>query len=549
MHGSDPVHWQDWSESILKKAQLSDKPIIVSSGYFACNWCHAMQQESYQDSTAAEHMNKDFISVKIDRELHPDLDHYLIEFTRSITGRAGWPQHVVLTPQGYPFAAFGYQPTNNYVSTLKNIAQAWQQQATHITELAKEGVIATHTIDAADPIRPAEFHTLIMRALVNQIDDLSGGLKGSNKFPETPLLMALLKTTELPENEQAWLEFTLEQMQNQHLKDHIHGGFYRYTIDPEWQIPHFEKMGFDNAQLAQVYFVAGQKFGRDDFTETGKQTLRYMEKHLFNKTLGLFASSQSALDANNVEGGDYLFTKDQLQERLSKRAFQHVSTSWLLNGAPPYELGWHPLPTQQHWREIKHALQTPIKNIPKDKKHILSWNGLALSAYATAYEVTGQTSYLTKANALAKQLIAIILQANPPRAVDDHGVQIGDAMLEDYAYIIRGLQSLNEARSTDKTAQNRVSESRINRALETLTTQVQKRFLNESGWQTNAIFLLPGQNRQAILMDDATPSASAILECATGDLAPSRNPLFADAMRQTPLNYVSYLHVLDCQQP
>ncbi|MBN2865905.1 MAG: thioredoxin domain-containing protein [Thiotrichales bacterium] len=536
MHAQDPVNWLDWSQDALKEAQIKNKPILISSGYFACHWCHVMQQENYLDLAAAKQMNQGFISVKLDRELHPDLDRYLIEFARQLTGRAGWPQHVVLTPQGYPFAAFGYLPNQNYLTTLKNIQQSWQTQSQNIESLAQQATKATQP-KATSVLRPADFQTQLLQALTQNLDDLSGGLKGTSKFPESPLLIALLSFTSLPENIEEWLRFTLEQMQNQHLQDHVNGGFYRYTVDPEWQIPHFEKMGYDNALLAQIYFQAGQKFERADFIQTGKQTLSYMEEHLFDADLGLFASSQSALDLSGAEGGDYLFSKAQLEKKLSNKAFNYLKKAWRLDQIPPYDLGWHPLPTKQFWPQIKAALKTPVANIPRDSKHILSWNGLALSAYASAYQATQEPLYLQKANALAEQLSKLINSPNAPRAIDHKKAAIGLATLEDYAYIIRGLQDLNTVDHTQLTSDR----------LQTLNQTTQRLFLNAVGWQTNQDFLLPGQNRQAALMDDDIPSATAILECATADKGLTRNPLFNEALQQAPLTYSSYLQVLKCQ--
>lgn len=506
-----------------------------------------MQQESYLNATAAEQMNQNFIAVKLDRELHPDLDHYLIEFARSLTGRAGWPQHVVLTPQGYPFAAFGYLPTENYVATLNNIHKGWLQQPANIIKLAKQAsATASNKLD--QPITANEFQSRLLEAITPRMDDLSGGLTGSHKFPESPLLLTLLQIEALSENQQAWLEFTLEQMQSQHLIDHIHGGFYRYTVDPEWQIPHFEKMGYDNALITQLYFKAGQVFERKDFIETGKQTLRYMETHLYSPKIGLFASSQSALNSAGVEGGDYLFSKQQLKNRLPKPAFKHVTEAWQLNSSPPYEEGWHPMPTANYWHEIKNALQTPVTEIPKDRKHILSWNGLALSAYATAYQVTGETVYLTHASSLAKRLTHLVQQPKAPRAIDNLSTPIGLATLEDYAYIIRGLTSLKQALQPND---NSAIKNATNQALQQLNSTAQTLFLNESGWQTNQTFSLPAQNREAALMDDAVPSASAILECAVTDSLMARNQLFSRNLRQTPLSYPSYLSALRCssQEP
>ena len=537
MHSQDPLNWLDWSSQALKRAQQQNKPILISSGYFACHWCHVMQKENYQDPVAAQLMDQHFISVKLDRELEPDLDQYLIEFSRNLTGQAGWPQHVVLTPQGYPFSAFGYLPNANFINTLNQLNTQWQTQPDTITRLAKKAAEPLE-LKRTTPIRPAEFKGLLLQAIDTQMDDFSGGLKGTNKFPESPVLLSLLTLKMLPENQQAWLTLTLEQMQNQHLQDHIQGGFYRYTVDPEWQIPHFEKMGYDNAQLAQIYFLAGQKLNRQDFTNTALQTLTYMEQHLFNPKLGLFASSQSALDKQGIEGGDYLFSRVELQNQLSKPAFKVVEESWQLNRPAPYDIGWHPKPTDQYWPEIKQALQTPIAVIPVDEKHIISWNGLALSAYVSAFESTQNMVFLNKALALAQRLTDQLNSQQPPRALDINGEKIGLATLEDFAYVINGLQKLHQVQPTEQRAID----------IKNLNTKVHTLFLNASGWQANQQALLPGQNRLPALIDDAIPSASALMECATPKAGLSRNPFYAKALRDEPLNYASYLSVLNCQR-
>ncbi len=538
MHADDPVHWQDWSPQILKLAQASNKPILISSGYFACHWCHVMQQENYQHKPAAGLMNQHFISVKLDRELNPDLDRYLIEFSRQLTGRAGWPQHVVLTPQGYPFSAFGYLPNDQYQTTLNNIHQAWSKRPQQIKQLAKSASMQRQTTHS-QVLSPNEFSRAFFAQLESQMDDLSGGLKGSSKFPLTPMLLALLKQPKLNDTQQDWLELTLEQMQDQHLQDHINGGFYRYTVDPEWQIPHFEKMGYDNALLAQAYFIAGDKMQRQDFIQTAQQTLSYMEQHLFTPALGLFASSQSALDQQGLEGGPYLLNRQQLQQKLSKPVFDYIKQSWQLDSPPPYELGWHPSVTEQHWPQIKQALQTPVKQIPKDKKHILSWNGLALSAYVSGYKVTRNPKYLQRAQQLASTLIALLKHNKAPRALTVDGQRIGLATLEDYAYIIHGLDALQQASAT----------ASLSKTIQALNSSAQQLFLSPQGWQESQQLRLPGQSRQAALMDDAIPSASALLECLTEDQGASRNPLFAAQLLQAPLSYASYLQVIPCPQP
>ncbi|MDG6774535.1 DUF255 domain-containing protein [Thiomicrorhabdus sp. ZW0627] len=536
MHAKDPVHWQVWRSETLKQAQRLNRPILISSGYFACHWCHVMQKENYQELQAAELMNRLVIPVKIDRELTPDLDDYLIDFSRRVTGKAGWPLHVVLTPEGYPFAAFGYLPNKEFKNTLIQIDRLWNSQQTKIRSLAKQSMPG-HTGKATKAISLNEFQLHFNHHLEQSMDDLSGGLKGSHKFPQAPLLLALLHQKTITETQQAWLELTLNQMQSQHLIDHINGGFYRYTVDPEWQTPHFEKMGYDNALLANVYFEAGRQFQNLNYLQTGEATLNYMERHLYTPDTGLFKSSQSALDKQGREGGDYLFSKQQLQQRLPKAAFMEVEKEWGLDHPAPYELGWHPIPTQKYWPEIQPALKPPVQSIPSDDKHILSWNGLALSAYASAYHATQKKTYLNKGKQLAERLTALLIQPDPPRAITTQSQPVGLAKLEDYAYIIEGLRNLNQF----------MQDPKLRQTILDLTEKTSKRFLNADGWQTNSDLTLPGQKRIAALKDTATPSPTGLLECLTGSRGRNRNPLFAEQLRQNPLDFATYLKVLECQ--
>ncbi|WP_373019215.1 thioredoxin domain-containing protein [Thiomicrorhabdus sp.] len=534
MHAEDPVHWQPWNTLTLRHAQQDNRPLLISSGYFACHWCHVMQKENYQDPDAAEIMNRFFVPVKIDRELNPDLDNYLIDFSRRVTGKAGWPQHVVLTPKGYPFAAFGYLPNTNYKRTLIDLSELWKTQSKRIRSLAE----TTSTKQTASKsISLQEFRSLLLQHLDQSLDDLSGGLKGSHKFPQMPLILSLLEQNSLSETQQAWLELTFDQMQSQHLIDHINGGFYRYTVDPEWQTPHFEKMGYDNALLAKAYFVAGHKFHNNRYLKTAEDTLHYMEKHLYSPKLGLFKSSQSALDKQGREGGNYLFNRKQLRQKLSTTAFKEAEHLWRLDQPAPYELGWHPSPTMEHWAEIKTTLQATVTDIPSDDKYILGWNGLTLSAYVSAYEAVGQKDYLIKAQQLANRLIDLLNQPEPPKALTGDAKYIGHASLEDYAYVIQGLQSLQRV-APDNTLQE---------GIQALTESTLRRFLNKQGWQTSTDFLLPGQNRFIALKDTATPSPSALLECSTDDRGEKRNAGFADLLRQNPLDFASYLIALECQ--
>ena len=536
MHGQDPVHWQNWSATVLQKAKTENKLIFISSGYFSCHWCHVMHQESYQNPISATLLNQHFISVKIDRELNPELDKTLIDFSQRAIGQAGWPQHIVLTPDGYPFAAFIYLNNQDFNTTLNNITRLWKQYPDKIEQLAKN-FTPPYRSPTPQPLSATQFQTQLFQHLAYKLDDFSGGLThnmSSSKFPNAPLLQSLLNMPILPKPIEEWLLLTLDQMQSQHLFDHIHGGFYRYTIDPEWQTPHFEKMAYTNALLSRVYLQAGKRFQRNDYLTTAKQTLHYLETHLYNPTTQLYQSSQSAIDAYNQEGGNYLWSKQALQKVLAPSDFKPLQTAWNLNRPAPYEFGWHPIPNAdippKQWKNIRTQLQTNPKHIPTDSKSILGWNGLILSAYAKAYQTLKQPSYLQKGKALALRLSTLIQQQNPPRALSLNDEPMGEATLEDYAFIYQGLKDWQEA----------YPQSTLANTLNTLKTTLLNQFLSPTGWQYQATPLLPGQQAEWQMKDNAIPSPTALVSC----LAPKTLALATKTLMQHPIEYASYYQPL-----
>ncbi|AZR81218.1 thioredoxin domain-containing protein [Thiomicrospira sp. S5] len=545
MHSEDPVHWQEWQASVLKDAQRDNKLIFLSSGYFACHWCHVMQQENYQDKDVARLLNQHFIPVKIDRELSPDLDRYLIEFAEKAAGHAGWPQHVILTPNGLPFFAFVYQPKSQLMTTLHRVQRLWETQPQRIIQAAQSGLNETpsHPRQNAPEhltLTSSEFQRRFNQALGHQMDDLSGGLKGSHKFPNASVLWTALQPNNTDdsqaEHRHDWLQLTLDQMQSQHLFDHVHGGFYRYTVDPEWQTPHFEKMLYSQAQLAQVYFRAAQVIQRDDYLDTARQTLRYAERHLWNPATHLFRGSQSAIDDQQVEGGPYLWTKTELQARLTPAEYAKIDQAWSLQGAPPYEAGWHPKPTNQHWASIRRKLQRAPSDIPTDDKSLLGWNGLMLSAYAEAVrqDVANRPHWQTQAKQLAKRLTELMQLPQPPRALSLDNQPIGQANLQDYAYVLQGL----------KDWQTQASAPALKQAIHRLQQQATQRFFSPEGWHFSDAPLLPGQVGHWALPDDALPSPTAILDCGNAaHLAHSQTEI-----ARYPLRYASYGHALNCPE-
>ncbi|MDX1352008.1 MAG: DUF255 domain-containing protein [Thiomicrorhabdus sp.] len=537
MHSQDPVNWQLWNADILKHAQQQNKLIFISSGYFSCHWCHVMQHENYQNPQTAALLNQHFIAVKIDRELNPELDKTLIDFAQQHTGQAGWPQHVILTPSGYPFTAFIYLPNKAFNQRLKKIATLWNNQTKEIETLAKQAFTQkqkqTQFKHTDTPINLNDFRHKLLQHVEQAMDELSGGLKGSSKFPEAPLLNTLLTIKPLPTAIEEWLILTLEQMQSEHLFDHIHGGFYRYTVDPNWQTPHFEKMAYTNALLAQTYLTAGKRYQRHDFTETAQKTLDYLQHHLYSPNTKMYMSSQSALDKQNREGGNYLWSQQRLENQLSDDEYQAIYQAWSLFQTPPFELGWLPKPFESEvlWRRVQSKLITAKQQIPTDQKSILAWNGLILSALSQAYGTLQETAYLQQAEQLAKQLASLLYQANPPRALSQSGQFMGKATLQDYAYIKKGLQDY-QAWSND-----RQFASTITHITQTIATE----FYNANGWQYDANPVLM-QQAEWVMADGPMPSLTALSSC----LQPASISKAQHELMANPIQYASYLTEINC---
>ena len=540
MHGSDPVDWQLWNKDILKTAQQQNRLVFISSGYFSCHWCHVMQDENYQNTETAAYLNKHFISVKIDRELNPELDKTLIEFAQKSTGQAGWPQHVILTPSGYPFASFIYLPNKELQKTLQRIVDLWSTRPTEIETLAQQFAKSEASIHEVKntklTLTSEQFKQRLLEQVNQSKDDLSGGLKSTSKFPKAPLLNTLLSIDELPEETEEWLTLTLDQMQSQHLFDHVHGGFYRYTIDPEWQIPHFEKMAYNNALLIQTYLSAGVRWQRQDYLETAKMTLNYLQTHLYNPQTQLYRGSQSALDKNNNEGGDYLWNKQQLQVKLTSSEFNLIKQAWLLDSAPPYELGWHPSPVmpENTWQEIRQKLQTPPTEIPTDTKGILGWNGLVLSALSQAYKTFKTENYLTQAKQLASKLSTNIQLKNAPRAIVKNNQPMGEANIQDYAFVKKGLQDYQDA----------TQDTQFETSLIFIKQKLVQDFYGSTGWRYGATPILPQQKGEWLIEDGPIPSPAALISC----LKPNSVLQDQDKLVAQAINYPSYLETLECIQ-
>lgn len=574
MHGSDPIAWQTWSPQILTQAKKTNRLILLSSGYYACHWCHVMQQDNYQSSQIAQLINQHFIAVKIDREIHSALDQTLLQTARTIAGHSGWPQHLILSPEGDPFVAFVYQPPEQFQTTLEQSLQAWRTQPETIRQLvqaAKTNPISENIDPKMPELSARTFAKQLVDQTLSQADHLSGGLAVTQKFPRAPLLQTLIDLleqhrrqpfleSESVESLKAWLVLTLEQMQSQALQDPIHGGFFRYTIDPEWQTPHFEKMLYTQALLAKVYFSAAKLWQRADFTQTAQRTLNYVYQVLVDPETGLAIGSQSALDTQGQDGGVYLWTPEALHTHLtplvSPQEWQALHQAWSLDAPAPFEHGFllspvHDLETP--WSVIRTQLSCQRRQAPLDNKFVLGWNGLLLSAYAEAIEAGERPNPLEStqvirvleqgarlADTLWHQLDSAKMPAALTRSKDGSITPIGQAALTPQAYVLQGLKDW--AHATRNQGRTRLNPQGNHPDWHQAHTQrLRQNHQTEQGWlasQAEGLGLTPAQ---AVFSSEVMPSPLSALRCQN---LTARSQWH---LRKAPLRHADTWHQLSCQ--
>ncbi len=324
LHGNDPVNWMEWGKPALDKAKKENKLLLVSVGYFACHWCHVMQRESYSDKGIAKKLNKDYISVKVDRELNPVLDKRLIEFVQITNGTAGWPLNVFITPDGYPLVGATYLPKNHFSNVLDQLNTKWKTEQVSLSQKAKEmSETLVAMLEKQERTVEGDISQLADKYVdtaMEYADTLQGGFGQDRKFPQIPQLWALLKLNKKQKNKEAdeFINLTLQKMSQQGLHDEIAGGFYRYTIDPDWETPHFEKMLYTNALMPLLYFDAADYYQNPSYRDTALETLYFLQNEMRGQS-NAYIASLSAVDSKNEEGGYYLWQQDELKKILTFR--------------------------------------------------------------------------------------------------------------------------------------------------------------------------------------------------------------------------------------
>ncbi|MCP4887232.1 MAG: thioredoxin domain-containing protein [Planctomycetaceae bacterium] len=488
-HAHNPVDWYPWGEEAFAKARREGKLVFLSVGYAACHWCHVMERESFMDEKIANVMNEKFVCIKVDREERPDVDQIYMTAVQLISGQGGWPMSVFLLPDGRPFWGGTYFPARDgdrgastgFMSVLNQIEQVWEnqrdkvtQQADTLTSAIKSSQTPKAEAERGDVLGP-ELVLATMASLFEQYDPVHGGFgvaPGRPKFPEASNLIFLLdraRRESVGEEKRAsalmMLTKTLDGMISGAMYDHLGGGFHRYSVDQKWQIPHFEKMLYDNGQLMSIYAEAFAETQRAEYRHVVEGIGDFVIRELRAPGGGFY----SALDADSEgeEGKFYRWTAAEIADLKSEPGFELASDVFHLQGPPNFEGEFYApdpretLTAAAQQRELDfETLTKRLKSIRTkmfeirsgrerpitDVKILTAWNGLMVQGLADAGRILNRPDYIKAATQAADFLLAQLRQEDG-RVLRSFAA--GEAKLngyvDDYAFLARGLQALHQA--------------------------------------------------------------------------------------------------------
>jgi uncharacterized protein YyaL (SSP411 family) len=456
-HRDNPVDWYPWGAEALARAGELGRPILLSVGYSACHWCHVMERESFEDAEIAAYMNEHFVSVKVDREERPDVDALYMEAVQAISGHGGWPMTVFCDPDGVPFYGGTYFPPDedrgmpSFRMVMEAVLDAFENRREELRERAPETRVRLGAIGAIEPSGEAPGAKLLETAIatLGEAADMErGGFGGAPKFPPASALELLLA-----QGVNEPVERTLDAMMAGGIYDQIGGGFARYSVDASWLVPHFEKMLYDNAQLARAYLHGWQALGHDRYRRVCEETLDWAMREMRGPEGGFY----SALDADSEgeEGRFYVWTPEEIGAELGDSAeavaeFYGVSEAGNFEGRNVLHLaGGAAAATPEGLAAARQALYEARAERVRpglDDKRLTAWNALMLGALAEAGAVLGRADYLDAARSCAEFVLRDLRDGDGHllRTYKDGEGRL-NAYLEDHAFLLEALLTLYEA--------------------------------------------------------------------------------------------------------
>ncbi len=472
-HAGNPVDWYPWSTEALDRAEKEGRPLMISIGYSSCHWCHVMERESFEDAATAQLMNERFINIKIDREERPDLDSLYMKAVQTMTGQAGWPLTVFATPRGVPFYGGSYFPPSDtgqmpsFKSVLLAVSDAYLENKEQVREMTS-GI--EHTLNAARLVTGVEPTTELADTAFETarffFDPINGGFGGGVKFPHAMFLSFLLRFNRRTKRADAltMVRGTLESMAGGGIYDHIGGGFHRYSVDLAWQVPHFEKMLYDNALLARLYTEAYEITGEAFYKDVAEECFAYMLGRLRSPEGGFYSAEDA--DVDGIEGDFYLWDYKELESVLGTSAgrfaaFYSMTPEGNYEGLNIVRIartdrsdsGGAPTVPDDIKALRQRLFEAREKRIHPDidTKIIAGWNGLAISAMATAARPLGRKDLVQEAEKTASFILSSFKGADGRlyRYFLDERSHI-KANLEDYALVADALFTLHEATGAER---------------------------------------------------------------------------------------------------
>jgi hypothetical protein len=577
-HAENPVDWFPWGAEALEKARQEDKPIFLSIGYAACHWCHVMAHESFEDPETAAVMNRYFVNIKVDREERPDLDSIYMDAIVALTGHGGWPMSAFLTPDGHPFFGGTYFPPvarfnmPAFRDVLLGVARAWQNERPKLLEYGQQLTSHVTAINQVNrEVQPVQEQLLTQAAmtLVQQYDWKDGGWGKAPKFPQPMSIEYLLRRASLGDGlalETA--EHALQAMAKGGMYDVVGGGFARYSTDNAWLVPHFEKMLYDNAQLALVYLHAHLLTGKPEYRRVCEETLDFILRELTHPEGGFYSSLDA--DSEGEEGKYYTWTQHEIATALqSKELLDLASMAYAISPQGNWE-GKIVLQRAVSDEALAERLKLPASDVPTrlgeihrqlfaarsrrvrpttDDKVLVAWNALALIALAEGGRYLGNSDYTQAAVRNADFILRNLRTAEGRLQRSWRAANASHlAYLEDYAGLALGLLALYQADH----------QARWFSAAQTLVDEMLSLFRDKNGG-----FFDTGKDHEKLLVrpksiqDNATPCGNSLaaqallcLYAFTGD-ARYLDPvdemwgLVAAAIGRYPTAFAHWLTALD----
>jgi uncharacterized protein YyaL (SSP411 family) len=585
-HARNPVDWFPWCEEAFDKSKKENKPVFLSIGYSTCHWCHVMEKESFEDLEVAQLMNEAFVSIKVDREERPDLDHVYMTVCQMMTGSGGWPLTIVMTPDKRPFFAATYIPKGSrfgrsgMMELVPRIRDIWRTRQREVIESAENITAALQGIDSEAPGEDLDRSVLDLAYtdLAKRFDATYGGFSGAPKFPTPHNFFFMLRYWKRTGDSKALMmvEKTLQEMRHGGIYDQLGFGFHRYSTDREWLVPHFEKMLYDEAMLAMAYVDTFQATAKEIYASTAKEIFAYVLRDMRSPE-GAFYSAEDA-DSEGVEGKFYVWNEEEIRQHLDQdeadlviRVFNVQKNGNYREEATGKNHGANILYLGKSISDMAADLKIPVAELQKkldsgrsklfqvrerrihphkDDKILTDWNGLIIAALARGAQVFEDKTYEDAARGAAEFVMKAM---RDPNCRLFHRYREGEAgiaaNLDDYAFFIWGLIELYEST---------FDAQYLKWALD-LNADMVEHFWDRRG---GGLFFTPDDGEKLIarkkeVYDGALPSGNAIsmynllrLARFTGqaDLdhkASQISKAFSHQIRQFPSGYTQFLSSVD----